>query len=205
MLFLKRRAGEKGISLSAPRYPDPNAGVTRPPVSRFIAHHPIRAVLHPLFSHTYKHLLPQLPSFDTNCRVCVGPKARFVRSGGCCGANKGRRTRPRASETTPPVSPAPSTLSLKGLRNVSTFRRSNVLTPVESALTQNTPITPLESALPNSLDLKSFGIRTYEKRWGEGLKLLTSRVEVKTVLSRLTLHASLFTSAFHYVLLETTS
>src|SRR5579863_3049848 len=49
----------------------------------------------------------------------------------------------------------------------------NLLTLVESALPQNTPVTPSESALPNSLDLKSFRIRTCEKRWGEGGELLT--------------------------------
>jgi hypothetical protein len=47
------------------------------------------------------------------------------------------------------------------------------LTPLESALAQNSPITPLESALTKSLDLKSFRIRTCEKGWGEGRKLLT--------------------------------
>jgi hypothetical protein len=48
------------------------------------------------------------------------------------------------------------------------------LTPVESALTERRRVTRLESALPNSLDLKSFRIRTYEKTQGEGVKLLTS-------------------------------
>jgi hypothetical protein len=47
------------------------------------------------------------------------------------------------------------------------------LTPLESALTENASVTPLESALPKWIDLKSFRIRTYEKRWGEGGKLLT--------------------------------
>src|SRR5882672_3767090 len=46
---------------------------------------------------------------------------------------------------------------------------SRRLNPVESALAQNTPATLSESALPNSLDLKSFGINTYEKR-GEGYR-----------------------------------
>ena len=48
------------------------------------------------------------------------------------------------------------------------------LTPVESALTRMSRVTGLESALTNSLDLKSFRIRTYEKTQGEGVKLLTS-------------------------------
>src|SRR5579863_7255302 len=42
-----------------------------------------------------------------------------------------------------------------------------LLTPLQSALTENARITPLESALTKLLDLKSFRIRTYEKRWGE--------------------------------------
>jgi hypothetical protein len=49
----------------------------------------------------------------------------------------------------------------------------NPLTPVESALPQNPSVSPSESALPNSLDLKSFRIRTCKKRWGEGGGLLT--------------------------------
>jgi len=44
-----------------------------------------------------------------------------------------------------------------------------LLTPVESALTEKRPVTPLESALPKTLDLKSFRIRTCGKGWGEGL------------------------------------
>src|SRR5277367_5568129 len=51
---------------------------------------------------------------------------------------------------------------------------SQELTPLQSALTKNAPITLLESALPKTLDLKSFRIRTYEKRRGEGCKLLTN-------------------------------
>jgi hypothetical protein len=47
------------------------------------------------------------------------------------------------------------------------------LTPLQSALTENARVTRLESALTKLLDLKSFRIRTYEKRWGEGCKLLT--------------------------------
>src|SRR5277367_6309309 len=54
------------------------------------------------------------------------------------------------------------------------MRVQNPLTPLQSALPQNAPITRLESALPKSLDLKSFGIRTYKKWRGEGGKLLTS-------------------------------
>src|SRR5580692_6102745 len=45
---------------------------------------------------------------------------------------------------------------------------TNKLSPLESALTKNPRVTHLESALPNSLDLKSFRIRTYEKGRGEG-------------------------------------
>jgi hypothetical protein len=45
---------------------------------------------------------------------------------------------------------------------------ATVLTSLESALTEKAPVTPLQSALPKSLDLKPFRIRTYEKRRGEG-------------------------------------
>jgi hypothetical protein len=48
------------------------------------------------------------------------------------------------------------------------------LTPLQSALPKNAPITRLESALPNSLDLKSFRIRTCKNRRGGGCKLLTN-------------------------------
>src|SRR5580704_16467066 len=48
------------------------------------------------------------------------------------------------------------------------------LTPSESALRRNRRVTRLESALPKSLHLKPFRIRTYEKwRGGEGDELLT--------------------------------
>ncbi len=52
--------------------------------------------------------------------------------------------------------------------------RGKSLSVLESALMQNAPITRLESALPNSLDLKSFGIRTYENTRGRGSERLTS-------------------------------
>jgi hypothetical protein len=47
------------------------------------------------------------------------------------------------------------------------------LTPSESALTKNAPVTLLESALTKCLNLKSFRIRTYKIRRGEGSKRLT--------------------------------
>jgi hypothetical protein len=47
--------------------------------------------------------------------------------------------------------------------------KAKMLTPLESALTKNEPVTPLESADPKTLDLKSFRIRTYEKRGGRGV------------------------------------
>jgi hypothetical protein len=47
------------------------------------------------------------------------------------------------------------------------------LSPSESALTKKALVTHLESALPKSLDLKSFRIRTYVKGWGEGAERLT--------------------------------
>src|ERR1700722_7573589 len=43
---------------------------------------------------------------------------------------------------------------------------------------QNAPITRLESALPNSLDLKPFRIRTYKKWRGGGDHLLTKAAQV---------------------------
>ena len=52
-------------------------------------------------------------------------------------------------------------------------QQNNPLSPSESALPQNPSVTRLESALPKSLDLKSFRIRTYKKWRGEGGKLLT--------------------------------
>jgi hypothetical protein len=42
------------------------------------------------------------------------------------------------------------------------------LTPAESADPKNSRVTRLESTLPNSLDLKSFRIRTSKKGPGEG-------------------------------------
>src|SRR5437879_10837028 len=41
-------------------------------------------------------------------------------------------------------------------------------TPLECALTKNAAVSALECALTNSLDLKSFGIRTYKKVGGRG-------------------------------------
>jgi hypothetical protein len=46
--------------------------------------------------------------------------------------------------------------------------RHNWLSSLESALPKNTRVTPLQSALPNSLDLKSFRIRTCKTGWGVG-------------------------------------
>jgi hypothetical protein len=46
---------------------------------------------------------------------------------------------------------------------------SSLLNSLESALAKNALMTPLQSALPNSLDLKSFRIHTYEKSRGRGL------------------------------------
>ncbi len=48
------------------------------------------------------------------------------------------------------------------------------LSPLLSALPGFAPLTPLESALPKTQDLKSFRIRTYRKRRGEGVLLLTA-------------------------------
>ena len=73
--------------------------------------------------------------------------------------------------------PAPFALSREALTPESwpspRFRRSaqqpsNALTPLQSALTQNAPVTRLESALTNLEDLKPFRINTYKKGGGEG-------------------------------------
>jgi len=59
--------------------------------------------------------------------------------------------------------------TLPGHRRLSTAnspRPSQTVNPLESALPKNRRVTPLESALPNSLDLKSFRIRTYKKGGG---------------------------------------
>src|SRR5580704_6825850 len=53
-------------------------------------------------------------------------------------------------------------------------QQNNPLSPSESAVPKNAAVTRLESAVPKSLDLKSFRIRTCEKRRGEGWKLLTN-------------------------------
>ena len=75
---------------------------------------------------------------------------------------------------------APGTQARQNIRNAmrlptvfcladdSPFTTQFSLSPLESALPGNTPITPLESALTKSLDLKSFRIRTSKKRGGEG-------------------------------------
>ena|ERR1700676_311912 len=47
------------------------------------------------------------------------------------------------------------------------------VSPLQSALPKNAPITLLESALPKTRHLKSFRIRTYKKRRGEGVLLLS--------------------------------
>ena len=47
----------------------------------------------------------------------------------------------------------------------------NQLSPLESALPRNPPVTSLESALPKTKDLKSFRINTYEKGGGRGLSV----------------------------------
>src|SRR5271163_4819246 len=68
-------------------------------------------------------------------------------------------------------------LSLEGLirrtkESLARYTR-NQLTPSESALPRSRRVARLESALPKSLDLKSFRIRTCEKWRGEGGELLT--------------------------------
>jgi hypothetical protein len=53
-----------------------------------------------------------------------------------------------------------------GISNIPTFKPENLLTPVESALPRNSRVAHSESALPKTLDLKPFKIRTYKKGWG---------------------------------------
>ena len=57
------------------------------------------------------------------------------------------------------------------------FSPSPAVNLLESALPRNERVTPVESALPKSLDLKSFRIRTYKKGGGEGTNLLTKDEE----------------------------
>ena len=52
---------------------------------------------------------------------------------------------------------------------IASKRADHSLFPLESALTKNTFVTLLESALTKSFDLKSFRIRSYRKRQGEGV------------------------------------
>jgi hypothetical protein len=75
---------------------------------------------------------------------------------------------------TPRLHPSPARLYLitSLFRYVVSFCAKS-LSLSESALTKNAPITRLESALPKCLNLKSFRIRTYKIRQGEGSKRLT--------------------------------
>jgi hypothetical protein len=77
--------------------------------------------------------------------------------------------------------------------NIPIFRLENVLTPLESALPKNAPVTPLQSADPKTKDLKSFRIRRSEKGWGEGGKLLT-RIEGLSFAFVTSLRHYIFTS-----------
>jgi len=45
---------------------------------------------------------------------------------------------------------------------------SATLTSLECAVTENRPLTPLECAVAKTRPRKSFRMRSYEKRWGEG-------------------------------------
>jgi hypothetical protein len=57
------------------------------------------------------------------------------------------------------------------------------LSPLQSALTKNVPLTPLESALTISLDLKSFRIRTYKKTGGGGGQSPVTELQPPLLLS----------------------
>ncbi len=82
--------------------------------------------------------------------------ARFLREELCAFA------RPLREESAPGIR--------EGMPALSPSKGSPLrLSPLESALPQNTRVTLLESALPNLKDLKSFRIRTYKKGGGRGL------------------------------------
>ena len=72
-----------------------------------------------------------------------------------------------------PISRGLGSPTLSSVPNHSLPTNRDSLTPLQSALTENASVTLLESALTKSLALKPFRIRTYEKKWGEGCKLLS--------------------------------
>src|SRR5271155_613533 len=69
----------------------------------------------------------------------------------------------------------------------------STVNPLESALPKNARVTPLQSAVPKSLGLKSFRIRTSEKKAGGGGKLLT-RIEGVFFVFVTSLHHYILTS-----------
>jgi hypothetical protein len=80
-------------------------------------------------------------------------------------------------------------LSPSRFSNIPTFKHFNAplpqitghqsLSPLQSALLQNAPITPLESALPKTQHLKPFRMNTSEKKGrGEGSHLPSQRVSI---------------------------
>ena len=80
--------------------------------------------------------------------------------------------------------------------------QAKTLNLLESALPQNAPITPSQSALPKSLGLNSFRIRTYKNRWGRVCLRLTT---LRSVLWSLpTTHCLQIESSFCFRPLTTT-
>jgi hypothetical protein len=68
----------------------------------------------------------------------------------------------------PSMLDSPSFFSLKSAPVDFSAVTEMQLTLLESALTQNPPVTPLECALPKNQDLKPFRMNTYEKNPGGG-------------------------------------
>ena len=122
--------------------------------------------LRPFFSPTYNILFPQLLSCDIH--------TKNTRGVGSKSAVHALRTVLRSEHRAGPF-----------LRHYSLPTTLYSLTPLESALPQNAPVTPLQSADPKTKHLKSFRIRRSEKTWGEGGDRLTSGPSLLTVHYRL--------------------
>ena len=58
---------------------------------------------------------------------------------------------------------------LAGTRRIRGISLSTMVSPLECVVTKNAPLSPVEYVLTKTLDLKSFGFRTYEKRVGGGM------------------------------------
>ena len=60
---------------------------------------------------------------------------------------------------------------LASTRPIREISLSTMVSPLQCVVAKNAPANPLKSVLTKTLDLKSFGFRTYEKRGGGGLLL----------------------------------